>query len=72
MTWTHTYPTSGRWYWSRETGLNLDEPLLAWVFDTSGSLYACRYGPHDLLCFREPHRLDGCLGQWCGPWEVPE
>ena len=28
-------PTISGWYWYKETGKNLDAPLLVWVFETS-------------------------------------
>ena len=71
LTWTKERPVKEGWYWYQEDGKNMDSPMPAWIFDASSIRYACRYGPHELLCFREPHRLDECPGQWCGPIEVP-
>ena len=71
MTWTTHKPTVSGWYWYQENGKNMDLPMPAWVFDTTNMLYACRYGPHELLAFREAHRVDDCDGLWWGPVEVP-
>ncbi len=71
MTWTTSKPTVPGWYWYKEAGKNVGLPMPASVFGNS-ILYACRYGPHELLQFREAHRLDECPGLWWGPVSVPE
>ena len=72
MTWTTNKPTASGRYWYKEVGKNTDLPMPTWVFDTSGILYACRYGAHEIFMFRETHRLDECPGLWWGPISVPE
>lgn len=72
MNWTEEKPSSPGWYWYKEIGKNRDEPMMAWVFGTTNLFYACRYGPHELLAFRDPHRVEECPGVWCGPIAVPE
>jgi hypothetical protein len=72
MNWTTATLTVSGWYWYRELGKNMDFPMAAWLFDTSGILYASRVRPHGILQFREPHRIEKCEGMWWGPMKVPE
>jgi hypothetical protein len=64
-------PRTSGWYWYREHGLNLNRLMPAWVFDSSGILYAELCPVHELATFCRTRRVTDCQGDWLGPMEVP-
>ncbi len=69
FTWSTDKPTTPGWYWYRESGMNLGEPMRAWVFDSDHMFHA-----HLMPVQGEPveKELTRCPGEWAGPIEPPQ
>jgi hypothetical protein len=65
--WTVEPPTREGWYWYHESGKNEGCPMMALVFVTREIRYASRFAEHELRSYRDPHRVEECLGSWAGP-----
>jgi hypothetical protein len=67
--WTQDKPTKSGWFWYREPGLNMDQPMPVWVYEVKESVYAQLIAPrqHAFVI----RNVEECRGQWSGPMDVP-
>jgi hypothetical protein len=72
MTWTTEKPTTSGWYFYRESGKNLDKPMVAWVFTSGKFIYVSLFLPHGQMPYTETGQTKDFSGEWWGPVEVPK
>ena len=72
MTWTSTKPTQGGWYFYRESGKNMDKPMVAWVFRQAPLVFVTLCPMHDMQKVMLTTLVMEHPGEWWGPIKVPE
>ena len=72
MTWTSTKPTTGGWYFYREPGKNMDEPMAAWVFHHPPFLFVTLCPVQEMKRVLHTTRVTDHDGEWWGPVDLPK
>ena len=72
MIWAQEKPTRAGWYWYRESGVNLDMVMSAFVFGTPSCLCVSVLAVHSEHTYQGMTHVSDYHGEWFGPLTVPE